>query len=90
MKHFKIYVYGHVQGVGFRYFVKVIAERYNICGWVRNLDDGSVEIDSEGMAANMNAFLESVNLGNRYSSVEYIDTFPLNTFDNFRSFDIID
>ncbi|MBF0539446.1 MAG: acylphosphatase [Nitrospirae bacterium] len=39
---------GRVQGVGFRYFVRDIAMRHRINGWVRNLYDGTVEAVFEG------------------------------------------
>jgi acylphosphatase len=39
---------GHVQGVGFRYTAQNIAMQYNVSGYVRNLDDGRVEMLVEG------------------------------------------
>lgn len=41
-------VKGHVQGVGFRYFVQRHAQRLGIAGWVRNRADGTVEVEAEG------------------------------------------
>jgi len=39
----RIIVSGRVQGVGFRYYTKIEADRFGITGWVRNLPDGKVE-----------------------------------------------
>ena len=39
---------GWVQGVGFRYFVAREAEALGLCGWVRNLSGGSVEVVAAG------------------------------------------
>ncbi|MEO8578081.1 MAG: acylphosphatase [Gemmatimonadales bacterium] len=44
--HFE--VTGRVQGVGFRWFVRVAARRLQLAGWVMNRRDGSVEIAAEG------------------------------------------
>jgi acylphosphatase len=41
-------VYGGVQGVGFRYYVLSAARRLQLAGWVRNVADGSVEVDADG------------------------------------------
>ena len=39
---------GHVQGVGFRYATHNIARRYDVCGFVRNLSNGTVELFVQG------------------------------------------
>jgi acylphosphatase len=41
-------VTGTVQGVGFRWFVRERARRLGLAGWVRNMDDGSVEVAATG------------------------------------------
>ena len=39
---------GDVQGVGFRYKASTAARYFGVTGWVRNLWDGSVEMEAEG------------------------------------------
>jgi acylphosphatase len=39
---------GRVQGVGFRDFVETRARSLHLAGYVRNMDDGSVEVVAEG------------------------------------------
>ena len=39
---------GRVQGVGFRWFVRVHARRLGLAGWVSNHPDGSVEVAASG------------------------------------------
>lgn len=41
-------VSGKVQGVGFRWFVRVAGRRLQLAGWVRNMSDGTVEIAASG------------------------------------------
>ena len=48
MKTTHIIVAGRVQGVGFRYFTVRCANDLGLCGWVRNLPDGSVETAIQG------------------------------------------
>lgn len=44
----RICVSGRVQGVGFRYKVKYLAPDFGLTGWVKNLDDGRVEMELQG------------------------------------------
>jgi len=44
----RLVVLGIVQGVGFRYAARDAANDCGVAGWVRNLPDGSVELEVEG------------------------------------------
>jgi acylphosphatase len=42
------WVHGHVQGVGFRWWVRSRALELGLVGWAANLEDGRVEVVAEG------------------------------------------
>ena len=68
-----ILFYGRVQGVGFRYYAVQKARQLRLTGWVRNLYDGSVEMEVQGEECLIGAlimFLEQ----QRYVLNEKIDT----------------
>ncbi len=48
-----IFIYGVVQGVGFRYYTQHEAKKLGLEGYVRNLDDGGVEVVACGDATQL-------------------------------------
>ena len=63
MKRAHILYFGQVQGVGFRYTAQDIAMSLSITGWVKNLEDGRVEIVAEGKEKDLNEFLDKISKG---------------------------
>lgn len=55
-----VFYSGRVQGVGFRYTVKQLVCGYELCGAVRNLPDGRVQLVAEGTEKELKAFLAAV------------------------------
>ena len=51
---------GRVQGVGFRYSTKRLAQGFDIVGWVKNLPDGRVELQIMGEEEELDEFLEEL------------------------------
>lgn len=51
---------GRVQGVGYRAHVAELAARYPVRGTVRNLQDGTVQVEAQGAPAAVEEFLEAV------------------------------
>jgi len=57
------YVSGRVQGVGYRYFVYEHASPLGLTGWVRNLQDGRVEVLAEGSTEALESLLTDLKSG---------------------------
>ncbi len=81
-------VYGHVQGVGFRYFVKNRADSVNLGGWVRNLSDGTVEILVNGPLADLEQFLHYIKAGPIGSQVDKTEIQWFQTENELKTFEI--
>ena len=87
-KSVRLYVNGIVQGVFFRLFVKENAERYNVKGFVRNLEDGRVEVFLEGNVDEVNKMIELCKKGPKHSKIINVEIKP-ERFQNFKVFKIL-
>ncbi len=56
----QVWFEGHVQGVGFRYKTKSVAEGYDVNGYVENLDDGRVHLVAVGDENEVREFVEKL------------------------------
>jgi acylphosphatase len=57
MRRVHVIVAGSVQGVGYRYTMRLVAREAGAAGWVRNLRDGRVEAEVEGTPAQVDEVL---------------------------------
>ncbi len=62
-------VSGKVQGVGFRAFVQMQANKRALHGWVRNRAEGEVELEVEGPQASVETFIQALHKGPPLSQV---------------------
>ncbi len=69
----KLIISGRVQNVGFRHFVKKHAQERDIKGYVKNKEDGTIEIIGEGEEKNINEFIEKCEQGPLRSQVDSVD-----------------
>ena len=70
--HYK--VFGRVQGVGFRYYTFEQAKNLSINGWVKNLDDGSVECMAQSDSEKaLRAFEKKLRQGPPLARVDRIE-----------------
>ena len=82
-------VKGRVQGVGFRWFVHREASELDLRGWVRNTEDGDVEVVASGTAEDLAELRTSLRKGPRGSRVDrliehYLDDKEAAGLDAFR------
>jgi acylphosphatase len=82
-------IQGRVQGVGFRWFVHREASELDLRGWVRNTEDGEVEVVASGSEADIAELRASLRRGPRGSRVDrlvehYLEDKEAENLDSFR------
>lgn len=83
-----IVVKGVVQGVGFRYFTMQLARDYGITGWVRNREDGSVEVEAEGEEIIIKSFVKDLSIGPHSAHVSKVDVEKLLPGEGYNGFNV--
>lgn len=73
MKRIKIKVYGHVQGVFFRYTTRKVARKLGLTGYVKNMPDGSVLIEAEGPENKLFELLKFSKKGPKHAHVQKVE-----------------
>ena len=69
----RVQISGRVQGVGFRYSCRRVAESAGVSGWCRNLPDGTVEAAFEGEADAVDRVVEWCRRGPSHAVVTDVD-----------------
>lgn len=87
-KSARIYITGTVQGVFFREFIKENAERQDVKGFVRNLEDGRIEIFLEGDTNSVNKMIELCRSGPKHAQISNIEVKD-ETFQGFKEFKVL-
>lgn len=76
MASIRLRLRGRVQGVGFRWFVRVHARRLDLAGWVANCPDGSVEVAASGDQNRLDEFERIVRQGPEGAEISMVDELP--------------
>jgi acylphosphatase len=72
LQTYRYTVTGRVQGVGFRWFVEREAAQLGITGWVRNREEGSVEVMATGTREQLRSLRAKLQQGPRAARVEQV------------------
>ena len=86
--HLHAIVSGDVQGVGFRAHTSRIARSLGITGWVRNREDGSVEVVAEGAKTVLQELLAWLQHGPSTAEVEKVDSKMADYEEGFHDFTV--
>lgn len=73
MKRVRLIISGDVQGVGLRAWVVRQAKELGLTGWVKNREDGAIEVIGEGLKHDLEEFIKRCHDGPDLSWVERID-----------------
>lgn len=82
------YIYGIVQGVGFRFFVLTNARKLGLTGYVENMWDGSVHVVCEGTKDNLLQLVELLKKGPHSARVEKVKYSFANYTGEFPDFEV--
>ena len=89
-KRVQLFVRGRVQGVFFRAAAQREARRLGVCGWVKNRNDGSVEVLAEGEEDAIKAIVSWAQHGPSAARVEHVDVRWKGYTGEFAEFRIVD
>jgi acylphosphatase len=79
---------GRVQGVGFRFSVKEIAQGFDVAGWVGNLPDGRVQLEVQGGAEEVEQFIEAIFQSYVRSHIHRHSILDIDPIESLRGFSI--
>jgi acylphosphatase len=86
MVHYSLTIIGSVQGVSFRQSAKTKAQELHLTGFVKNLANGNVYIEVEGVETDVYSFIDWCHYGPRRAKVlgVEIEVSELKNFENFQ------
>jgi acylphosphatase len=86
-KTVRLRIYGRVQGVGYRAWTAHKAKKLGLFGWVRNLNDGTVECMAQGPREAVEALVAACHAGPpiaRVTQVNSEDVVPAEVYAGFQ------
>jgi acylphosphatase len=89
MKRVHLIISGDVQGVGFRAWVLRYSRQISCTGWVKNRDDGTVEITAEGPRGELEELIAHCQHGPEVAWVERVDVNWSDATSEFHRFEVL-
>lgn len=87
-KRIEANVYGHVQGVSFRYYTRREARRLGLTGWVANHIDGTVKVVADGPEINLHQMIGFLQKGPPAARVDKVQVVWQEASTEFNEFSI--
>jgi acylphosphatase len=81
----QVIYYGRVQGVGFRYTARQIAQSHAVTGFVKNLENGTVQLVAEGSPESLDRFLAAIaeQMGSKIRRTDVLSGLPTGEYPSF-------
>lgn len=89
MKQVHVYIFGFVQGVGYRQFVKRQAKKVGLFGWVRNIPDKRVEAVLQGEKEKIEQLIALCRKGPFLSEVENVEVVWEESTEEYKDFSVV-
>ena len=87
-KRYYVIFRGQVQGVGFRWVVQQLANRYGCTGWIRNLYSGNVDMEIQGPSLDIYSFIREIDNSSRWIRIDDYSCKEIELKEDERSFKV--
>ena len=87
-KSIRLFLTGSVQGLFFRQFIKENADKYDVRGYVRNLEDGRVEVFLEGNSDEVDSMIAICKRGPKHANIRNVEE-KEERFQGFKEFKVM-
>jgi acylphosphatase len=78
MKTLRIYISGTVQGQLYRKYLEEEGNKIGVRGFIRQMEDGRIEILAEGVDEKVNDMLELIKQGTKHAQIRKIEVQTIN------------
>lgn len=89
MKRVHLLISGDVQGVGYRTWARKQARDLGLVGWVKNREDGTVEVVAEGAKKELEELANRCKRGPDFAWVEKMEAVWEKSTDEFVGFEVV-